>query len=150
MANILDYIGKYGYPAELTPEIISEMLTRREASFSGFFEIECRSNHSLTTHRTLSTSQGQDYARLLLFRVIEEVGEAWESISDDHHFEELIDAVNYLFAVMIFDSSLFTRRELIDLIYKCAVEHDPKEYFEPAPDLGWPFSSQESRLQTKL
>lgn len=118
MVNIHNFLPNYPEDQliESTEVVWALLLSRRLSSFQGFFATEMKNNPSIQQRITFNTAAGQDYARGLLFRVIEEVGEALEANSRDHRYEELIDAVNYLFAVVLMDHKMYTPEELTRIL----------------------------------
>lgn len=88
------------------PEMIEgtfdEMLALRHTTHLGFAAVE-EVRGGLPSTVSLSTSRGQEVVRTLLMRGFEEMTEALEAISRAHLTEELIDAVNYFWNLLVID-----------------------------------------------
>lgn len=95
--------------AELSPEAIKNLLIRRRSVYAGFAKIEEMHSNSQRVWVNLNGKQGQDYARALWARGIEEVLEATESKSRAHSLEELIDALNFILSIVIMSPEIFVR-----------------------------------------
>ena len=95
--------------AELNLEAITNLLTRRRAIYAGFAKIEEMNSNSQRVWVNLHGKQGQDYARALWARGIEEVLEATESRSRAHMLEELIDALNFVLSLVIMSPEIYRR-----------------------------------------
>lgn len=103
--NVLDVMPtETMIPPRPTLEAAAGMLDLRRATYRGFAEVEAEKG-LLTPTAWLASSTGQDMARLLILRGFEELTEAVESDSRDHYLEELIDALNYFWSILILDSS---------------------------------------------
>lgn len=87
-------------PMKNSPEEWERMIFMRQTTFIGFAEIE-KEKGFIEPKISLSTSKGQEILRLLAFRTLEELSEAYESVDPDHYYEELIDAFNYLLSMFI-------------------------------------------------
>lgn len=101
--NVLDVldVARNEVPP-LTRAGVTALLSMRRASFAGFAAIEQRNRGIITPNLALSSAQGQEAARVLLLRVLEEMMKSHGS-SDPHHTkEELIDALNYLWSLSCF------------------------------------------------
>lgn len=109
--NIQDYWPVQDPPAP-TAETWAQMLKMREATFRGFATIEEKKGVIRPTVN-LGTPHGQEVLRLLVFRCLEELGEAYLADNDDHYYEELIDAFNYLLSLFVIEKdSSFTQDKL--------------------------------------
>ena len=82
-----------------------DLFDRRAETFQGFAEIEARRGFQLFPHR-LDSPRGQDVARLLMFRGLEEITESIEADGESHKLEELIDAINYFMSVFMIHPEL--------------------------------------------
>lgn len=114
--NIRDYIDNL--PAEpflSTPELWGHLLDRRQSTYRGFTSIESQKGF-LRPEASLNTSNGQEMVRILLFRVLEEIGESFDSVDPDHVKEEAVDAVNYLLAIPALDPRSLNRDRLIPVL----------------------------------
>lgn len=74
------------------------LLGMRQKTMAGFAELECRQG-IVRYPVSLASKPGQEMVRLFLMRSVEEVLEALDSVSEDHHLEELIDALNYMLII---------------------------------------------------
>jgi hypothetical protein len=103
--NIHDY-----WPLEPAPSLdldaVIGLLDLRIASFRGFAEVEHHKGSIVSPTVDLRSALGQEVIRIFMMRGIEEVLEAWDAISDDHRYEELIDAINFFWAIGIMDPTL--------------------------------------------
>lgn len=99
--NILDYWPKEDPPLldNLAWEVL---LARRQLTFLGFVDLE-RESGFLDAPVSLSTAKGQEMARILMFRTLEEFVEAIQAKDAAHRLEELIDSLNYLWSLMCLD-----------------------------------------------
>ena len=104
MVNVHDYwLEDSALPEKgLTKSVFEDMLKRRKKTFHAFAETEATKGF-IQPGTPLSTSQGQEMLRLLLFRVIEELAEAQASNEEAHASEELIDALNFLWSLIFID-----------------------------------------------
>lgn len=94
--NIRDY-----WPVEIPPiseHLLVDFCHLRQKTFMGFAEREA-SRGFVNPAVSVRTSHGQEIVRILAMRILEEVGEAYQAEEDDHFFEELIDAFNYLLSM---------------------------------------------------
>jgi len=87
---------------EQTAEAWTDLLNRRRSTFLGFCELERRKGF-LSPPTSLAMPAGQEMARLLMFRCIEEFVESIDSESEDHKLEELIDSLNYAMGLLLLD-----------------------------------------------
>ena len=79
----------------------SQFIEARDATFKGFAQREA-SQGFINPAVSVKTTHGQEMVRILAMRVLEELAEAHQSADDDHFFEELIDAFNYLLSLHMF------------------------------------------------
>ena len=106
--NILDEGMWPGDPAPArSAEAWLDLLDRRRATFLAFCDLE-REKGFIAPPVSLALPKGQDTARLLMFRAIEEFTEAVNSTSEEHRLEELIDSVCYVMSVLLIDPETFT------------------------------------------
>jgi hypothetical protein len=75
-----------------------EFCQMRRNTFLGFARLEA-SRGFINPAVSVRTSQGQEIVRILALRVLEEIGEAYQSSEEAHFLEELIDAFNYLLSL---------------------------------------------------
>lgn len=108
-----------------TQEII-KLLELRKATFTGFAALE-KDQGFITPTVNFSTSKGQEMLRIMLFRVIEECVESFESVDPNHIKEEAIDAMNYLLSALMLDHTLFPAHRLADHMLLWS-----KEVYEPS------------------
>lgn len=92
--NIKDYMGGLAETPVLSDESLDQLIQVRMKTFFGFMERE-HSKGIMFAPFDLRTPKGQDVARLLFWRCIEEYAEAINSKDIEHRLEELIDAFNY-------------------------------------------------------
>ena len=85
-----------------TASLWDTFLNMRIATYRGFTEIE-KEKGFLQPTASLNSAAGQEMARILLFRVIEELGESYLSEDVAHIREEAVDAMNYLLAIYALD-----------------------------------------------
>lgn len=97
----------------------------RWKTFSGFAEREA-SRGFVNPAVSFRTSHGQEIIRILAMRVLEEIGEAYESSDEDHFLEELIDAFNYLLSMHMYFQP--TPEELQGFLVHTARESLGKRY----------------------
>jgi hypothetical protein len=111
---------------------IQDLVNRRFATFSGFLAIE-RSRGLVPPPELLSfsTSRGQDIVRLMLFRGLEELSEAFLAVAqagegedyDQFHFlEELIDAFNYATSIFFLDQK-YSTQSVTDFLHEQAAAY---------------------------
>lgn len=111
--NIRDYWN--GLPTEPyrnTPKVWNQLLDLRVKTYRGFAELE-KTKGFLQPEASLNTAMGQEMARILLFRTLEEIGESYLSDDPDHIKEEAVDAVNYLLALHALDPKTLDRERLV-------------------------------------
>jgi hypothetical protein len=109
--NVADVIANIAAKPNIE-EVWSSLLSRREATFRGFAELE-ENNGLIKPKVNINTAKGQELHRLMLFRVLEELSESYESIDPMHRREEAIDAFNYLLSFMMLDPLAFSRTDLV-------------------------------------
>lgn len=125
--NIRDFWPSKVETTENIPETWEEILARRNQTFHGFLKVE--KVKGLIVPGSIHMSQTQDMIRILLFRMLEEFGEAIRSDSPEHHKEELIDGLNFLYSIYYLDESLFTSDELQRALWRATVYN---HYFDLA------------------
>lgn len=135
--NIRDYWDKL--PKEVyrnTPELWNYLLDLRAITYKGFASIEAEKG-LLKPVGSLNSAMGQEMARMLLFRILEEMGESHDSIDPDHIKEEAIDAVNYLLSLHAIDPDVVSRERLIPALMSAADDVDRGWHFSlSATDIG--------------
>ena len=87
-----------------TLEAVRLLLELRLKTFIGFAELEAEQG-VITTELVASDKLGQDQIRLLWSRTVEELLEADEAKDWTHVQEEIIDAVNYFWAIIVAEST---------------------------------------------
>lgn len=92
-------MGDLGDPPALSVEVLHAMTAMRHKTHMGFMEREHEKGIMFSPF-DLKTPKGQDVARLLFFKVIEEYTEAVAAMDTDHELEELIDTVNYAWSAL--------------------------------------------------
>lgn len=97
--NIRDY-WPLTAPSVSDVALWQRMIAMRRETFMGFLTIE-QTNGFVKAKVSLATSHGQEMVRIISFRVLEELAEAIQSENDDHYYEELIDAFNYLLSLFL-------------------------------------------------
>lgn len=97
------------------------LLEMRERTFLGFVAQETIRGF-LRAEATLSSPEGQEMVRILLYRVLEEFVEAQMSIDPVHLKEELIDAINYLLCIPLIDKKLFTKETLANRLFRLTTD----------------------------
>jgi len=85
---------------QITQEYVTSLLRRREEVYHSFLMVE-KSRGFLSPVMSLSHSTGQEGVRILIMRMLEELLEARHAHVTMHAWEELIDAVNYLWSIPI-------------------------------------------------
>jgi len=110
--NILDYLDTLN-----SCYTIEEMLAARREAFLGFCAVE-KDQGGIDPSKDLRTKDGQESARLLFARTIEELGESFESTDRDHQLEELIDALNFALGITWLSPNATKLNE--DLAKRCA------------------------------
>lgn len=102
--NILDYMDRVQVPP-CTLVSVAHLLDLRESTYRGFTELE-KDKGFLTPTARFSMPRGQEMIRILLFRCFEELTETQDKVLDPMHFlEEVIDALNYAWALCVLDPS---------------------------------------------
>jgi hypothetical protein len=96
-------------------------LDMRARSYRGFASIE-KNKGLLQPEVSLNTPHGQEMLRMLMFRTIEECVESINSRDRDHELEEVIDAYNYLWAMLIIDPVRFKPLELATMLHKTFID----------------------------
>lgn len=96
--NILDYMEELGPAPELSLSSLAELVNRRRDTFMGFMEREHDKGISFVPF-DLRTTKGQDVARLMYWRCLEEYAEAVSAKTQEHRLEEIIDSVNYAMGI---------------------------------------------------
>lgn len=122
--NINDFLPQWTGMEHTYPNLERMFQWRRE-TYQGFAELESTRGF-LKPQVSLATSYGQEMLRSLLMRFFEELTEALEATDPDHILEELIDAVNYLWSMLILDPDNPPSPKFIAAIYS-----DPWVYHEP-------------------
>lgn len=109
--NIHSFIPTLRGNTPLIPDLdaMMKMLEMRRITYSGFAMLEADKGF-LTPTISLHTTKGQEALRLLMFRVIEEVIESVMADERAHALEEAIDAINYLWSMLIVDPKIFQER----------------------------------------
>ena len=102
--NITETWPQQAEPFPLEAATISDFIIRRIDTYRGFASIE-QGKGLLSPTVRLQTSHGQEMLRVLMFRVIEEVAESIDATDPNHVKEEAIDAINYLWSMLIIDDS---------------------------------------------
>lgn len=96
-----------------------DVFVRRVESHAGFIKIETRRGDYVP--HGLDTPQGQNWLRLQMFKVLEELQESRMSTDPDHAKEELIDAFNYLLSLLLIDRSATPiSREVLEIFQRTA------------------------------
>ena len=85
-----------------TDQSFKNLFAIRQETFEGFAKIE-NGRGFLDVNASLSSAKGQEMARILFMRCIEELAEAADSKDPDHLREELVDAINYAWTVALLD-----------------------------------------------
>lgn len=80
------------------------ILTRRQSTFMGFINRESEKG-IIVIPASLASPKGQDSARLLFFRSLEEYVEASSASSNTHVLEEIIDAINYALSCLFIEQT---------------------------------------------
>lgn len=115
--NINDFWVEKEEVPRLNMGIVLFMIDFRRKIADGFYQLEYEKGH-YPKNPSLSLPKGQDYARLTAFRVLEEISESFDSQDRAHKMEELIDAINYLLNLLMFDDSIVDRFEANELLYE--------------------------------
>lgn len=102
--NIKDFWPIEKSPSS-TPQAWDQLFRMRQTTFYGFCERE-RQQGFLNPPVSLALAHGQEMARILMFRTLEEFVEAMLATDPDHILEELIDALNYLWSLMCLDPNV--------------------------------------------
>ena len=117
MVNINDFwMNKEDVP-ELNIKTIRELIWLRQKVAKGFYQLEYEKGH-YPMNPSLSLPKGQDYARLLAFRVLEELSESFDSRDRAHKLEELIDAANYLLNLLMFDNNIVHENQAASILHE--------------------------------
>lgn len=131
--NVQQYLNRTKF-YELDQSTCLDLIRRRKKTFQGFALIE-QERGIIPANVSLSNSRGQDVLRLLLYRSLEEVLEAFDSVDLDHYREEVIDAANYLLSSLLIEESLFTDDEMAGAILSIARTHYAGNSIYPRFDL---------------
>lgn len=102
--NIHDLWPEVNAPKE-SADAWYDLLNLRQETFTAFVAIE-ESAGVMAYPSSLSSKAGQDRARLLMAKCLEEYVEAMNADSRDHKLEELIDSLNYLWSILLLDDSI--------------------------------------------
>lgn len=102
--NIQDFLPEK-VPTSSSVEIWDSLIDLRQKTFTGFLTVEAN-NGFLRPKVSLATSHGQEMVRILCFRVLEELAEAYDSNDREHYLEELIDAFNYLLSLFLLEGEI--------------------------------------------
>lgn len=94
-----------------------DLIGLRRATFRGFCETE-RTKGFICLPANLALPSGQEMARLLMFRTIEELTEAIDSESREHRLEELIDAINYSMSIFLLDEDQTPEDQVAGRLFK--------------------------------
>ena len=97
----MDYMGGLAETPALSDESLTALMRVRAKTFMGFMERE-HNKGIMFAPFDLRTPKGQDVARLLFWRTIEEYAESLNSVDIEHRLEELIDSFNYISAALLF------------------------------------------------
>lgn len=81
-----------------SPQTLKNLFQLRYETFSGFSKIE-QEKGFIQCGSSLSFPKGQEMARILLLRSMEELSEAADSTYPQHFYEELVDALNYAWSI---------------------------------------------------
>ncbi len=100
-----------------TPETFMLFLEMRQAAYRGFASIE-QDKGLLQPTASLNTPKGQEMIRMLMFRTIEECVESLMSEDPEHRLEELADAYNYLWSILILDPDRLNIAETGIMLHK--------------------------------
>jgi hypothetical protein len=115
--NILDVMGHLPPVPPLSIPAVQAMLDDRKETYRAFAQLESQRGF-LLPEISLATSKGQELGRILLMRFFEECTEAFESGQRPHHLEEIVDATNYLFTLLVIDPA-GCRPEIVTSVYHC-------------------------------
>jgi hypothetical protein len=99
--NVIDVLDPESHYPILSTTTWVDMFRRRELTFLGFCKTEDRKG-LIIPGTPISSSRGQEMARILLFRCIEELVESHDAKEREHRLEELIDAINYFMSFLQF------------------------------------------------
>lgn len=113
------------WPGESDPEIWQDLLDRRYKRFHGFCQIE-EGRGFVKPSVSLSSSEGQEIGKILLYRTLEEMAESHLGVDPFHWKEEVIDAMNYYLGFCLLDSDRFQDPTLDVLCHEIAI--DPTSY----------------------
>ena len=110
--NILDLWPTEDVPPQ-SAEAWSDLFERRRSTFFGFCALE-RERGFLDPPVSLALPKGQDAARLIMFRAIEEFVESGTASSREHLLEELIDSINYIMSLGLLDPDVTIIPDLVE------------------------------------
>jgi len=137
---------------ELSIPTWEKMLTMRLQTFQGFANIE-KDRGFIQPKIHIHTSQGQEVIRMLCFRFLEEVGEAFESGEDDHYYEELIDAFNYIVSILLLagevPTDLAAKLTSVCIVLQSETARSMEKDLTPA-SIGWMTISLGAKLGDSL
>ena len=122
--NIHDYWPDQAEPFTPTREIWGQFLDLRTATYRGFAELE-QTKGLLKPMCSLNTSEGQEMARILFYRTLEEMAESYLADDPDHIREEAVDAMNYLLSIHVLDPISIPREKVIDYMLSATASGDP-------------------------
>lgn len=133
------------------------LLKRRRSTYQGFAVIEEQGGGILSPQLSLATARGQEAIRVLVMRVLEELMEAEESTEAEHFEEELIDALNYAWVLLIGDPTFkvvenesvtrflsysWRNREFGDDVTTCDLFRASGELLETLRNRAWQHNAQ--------
>lgn len=93
-----------------------ELMKLRHKRFTMLTKIESERQGFVKNQADISTPNGQEMLRILMQRTLEEAGESFESTDGVHRKEEVIDAVNFMWAGFLLDPHLFSIRQVAQLL----------------------------------
>ena len=124
-------------PETSSEEFWENFMDLRKLRFHGFCAIENENEGIVQPQVSLSTAKGQEAFRILSFRILEELAEALNSHDEDHYFEELADALNYLLSIPFLDHDVVSVDKIVRILHLSAlVEGAFKNDRLTAEDLG--------------
>lgn len=142
--NIQQFWPEQVEPFEPTLKLIQDLVRRRQSTFRRFAAIE-HTKGIIAPIASYDTVLGQEMFRILAFRVVEECVESVRSTDSAHRKEEIIDAINYLWSILLLDASRFSV-EMIAEELRHVVDHQSHFYrgghFDPwgnmlMSEIGW-------------
>lgn len=115
--NVLDVMPTEDQiPQVIGLEECTQLMALRHQRFTMLTYIETNRRGFVRNQADISTTEGQEMLRILMQRTLEEAGESFESIDGVHRKEEVIDAVNFMWAGFLLDPHLFTIRQVAQLL----------------------------------